>query len=220
MIEAVIFDMDGVLIDSEPLWKKAEQKIFKTVGIELNDELCRKTTGLDNSSTVNFWYSQKPWTTKSIAEVADEISAEVLSLFLSDNFIKQGVENLIGFFVSKKLPLAVASSSEMKFINTVLEKLKLKDKFAAVYSSEYEDYGKPHPGVYISTARRLDKKPENCLAFEDSFYGALAAKAARMRVVSVLDEKDFVNTKFDFTDLKIKSFNDFTEKEFDFLSGL
>ncbi|HJX71575.1 MAG TPA: HAD-IA family hydrolase, partial [Bacteroidales bacterium] len=87
-----------------------------------------------------------------------------------------------------------------------------------IHSSEYEEFGKPHPAVYISAARLLDVKPESCLAFEDSFFGALAAKSARMKVVAVLDKKDYVSSRFDFTDLRITSLDSFGMHEFEDLN--
>ncbi len=218
MINAVIFDLDGVIIDSEPLWKKAEQKVFKTVGITLTDSLCNQTTGLDNISTVKYWYSCKPWKNKSVEQVAKEIRNEIIILISSDGVPVIGIYEIVRFFSERNIEMAVASSSEMKIIQAVLEKLKLKDKFAAVYSSEYEEYGKPHPAVYIKTARLLNKKPENCLVFEDSFYGALAAKSARMKVVSLLDKELYKNTRFDFVDMKINSFSSFGIKEFELIN--
>ena len=131
---------------------------------------------------------------------------------------KKGVKKVIDFFSELHLPLAVASSSEMKIIHAVLEKIKLKDKFAAIHSSEYEEFGKPHPAVYISAAGTLKIKPENCLAFEDSFYGALAAKSARMKVVVVLDRKDYLSSRYDFTDMKIETLDSFGRKEFEMIN--
>ena len=218
MIDGVIFDLDGVIIDSEPFWKIAEKKVFKTVGIELTTEMCSQTTGLDNMSTVMHWYSFKPWKNKSTEQVASEIIDEVMMLIHQKGEAKQGVKKVIDFFNELSLPLAVASSSDMKMIHAVLEIIKLKDKFAAIHSSEYEDFGKPHPAVYISAARKLKAKPENCLAFEDSFYGALAAKSARLKVVAVLDRKDYLSSRFDFTDLKMETLDSFGMKEFEILN--
>jgi len=218
MIDGVICDLDGVIIDSEPLWKIAEKKVFKTVGIELTTEMCSQTTGLDNMTTVMHWYSFKPWKNKSPEQVASEVIDEVMMLIHQKGEAKEGVKKVIDFFNELHLPLAVASSSEMKMIHAVLEKIKLKDKFAAIHSSEYEDFGKPHPAVYISAARMLNIKPENCLAFEDSFYGALAAKSARMKVVAVLDRKDYLSSRFDFTDLKMETLDSFGIKEFEILN--
>ena len=218
MIDGVIFDLDGVIIDSEPFWKIAEKKVFKTVGIELTTEMCSQTTGLDNMSTVMHWYSFKPWKNKSTEQVASEIIDEVMMLIHQKGEAKEGVKKVIDFFNELSLPLAVASSSDIKMIHAVLEIIKLKDKFAAIHSSEYEDFGKPHPAVYISAARKLKTKPENCLAFEDSFYGALAAKSARLKVVAVLDRKDYLSSRFDFTDLKMETLDSFGMKEFEILN--
>lgn len=218
MIEGVIFDLDGVVIDSEPLWKIAEKKVFKTVGIELSTDMCNQTTGLDNLSTVRHWYAFKPWNKKSCEKVASEILEEVEHLIRLHGTPKAGILQVLDLFDILQMPVAIASSSEMRIISMVLEKLKLKDKFAAVHSSEYEEFGKPHPAVYLSVAGMLNKIPGNCLAFEDSFYGAVAAKAARMKVVAVLGKKDYSGSVFDFTDLKIRSLESFGRREFDMLN--
>jgi len=218
MIEGVILDLDGVIIDSEPFWKIAEKKVFRTVGIDLTTEMCNQTTGLDKMSTVRYWYSFKPWKNKSPEQVASEVIDEVMLLIHQKGEAKEGVIKIIDFFNELSIPLAVASSSEMKMINAVLEKIKLKDKFAAIHSSEYEEFGKPHPAVYISAARILKINPENCLAFEDSFYGALAAKSARMKVVAVLERKDYLSSRFDFTDLKVETLDSFGSREFEILN--
>lgn len=218
MIKGVVFDLDGVIIDSEPLWKIAEKKVFKTVGIELTTDMCRQTTGLDNMSTVRYWHAFRPWNNKTPEQVASEISDEIKSLILQLGKPKKGVMKIIELFSNLNIPLAVASSSDMKIIDAALEKIKLRDKFAAIHSSEFEEFGKPHPAVYISAARLLQVKPENCLAFEDSFFGALAAKSAMMKVVAVLERKDFTGSRFDFTDLKIKSLDSFGMHEFEVLN--
>jgi beta-phosphoglucomutase-like phosphatase (HAD superfamily) len=218
MIKGVVFDLDGVIIDSEPLWKIAEKKVFKTVGIELTTEMCRRTTGLDNISTVKYWNAFRPWKNKALEQVACEISDEIKSLILQLGKPKKGVTKIIEFFSNLNIPIALASSSDMKIIDAALEKIKLKDKFAAIHSSEFEEFGKPHPAVYISAARLLQVKPENCLAFEDSFFGALAAKSAMMKVVTVLEREDYTGSRFDFTDLKIKSLDSFGMHEFEILN--
>ncbi len=218
MIKGVVFDLDGVIIDSEPLWKIAEKKVFKTVGIELTTDMCRQTTGLDNMSTVRYWNAFRPWKNKTPEQVAYEIYDEVRSLILQLDKPKKGVIKIIELFSDLSIPLAVASSSDMKIIDTALEKIKLRDKFAAIHSSEFEEFGKPHPAVYISAAGLLHVKPENCLAFEDSFFGSLAAKSARMKVVAVLENEEYTGSRFDFTDLKIKSLDSFGMHEFEILN--
>jgi len=218
MIKGIIFDMDGVIIDSEPLWKEAEKKVFATVGIYLNDELCKQTTGLDHIATVKYWYKKYPWNNKSINKVANEIIDEITKLIEIKGEARKGINELITYFNNKNLPLALASSSNKKIINQVLEKLNFKHKFVAICSSEDEKYGKPHPAVYLRAAKKLKLDPEDCLVFEDSFYGAIAAKSARMKVVMILEEDEFKQTRYDFVDYKIKSFFDFNEEIFKFLN--
>lgn len=220
MIEGVIFDLDGVLIDSEPLWKTAEKKVLSTVGIELTDTLCRQTTGLDNISTVHHWYGYKPWKNKSLNQVADEIIHEVLELINQYGEAREGITDVITLFNNLQIPAAVASSSDMKIINAVLEKIKLKNKFAAICSSESEEFGKPHPAVYLSAAKLLKANPVRCLAFEDSFYGALAAKSARMKVVAVLEQEDYKSSRFGFVDLKLRSLEAFGMHEFELINKI
>ncbi len=218
VIEGVIFDLDGIIIDSEPFWEIAAKKVFKSIGIEFTSEICRQTTGLDSLSTIRYVYSIKPWNDITFKQVAAEIIREVLALIMDQGKAKEGVHEIISFLNNLKIPVAVASSSEMKIIQTVLEKIKLKDKFAAVCSSEHEEFGKPHPAVYLAAAKLLNIEPEKCLAFEDSFFGALAAKSARMKVVAVLSKTDFTETRFDFTDMKVRSLEDFGLHEFELLN--
>ena len=220
MINAVIFDLDGVIIDSEPLWQEAEKKIFKTLGIMLTADMCRQTTGLDCIDTVMHWYNYKPWKGKKAEKVRDEIYAEVLKLIIQKGKLKKDVERVLDLFERMNMSLAVASSSPLEIINTVLRTFLRGNKFSVIHSSEFEKSGKPHPAVYLSTARLLNTDPKECLAFEDSFYGALSARSARMKVVAVLERDDYKNTKFDFVDLKISSFKEFSEDHLDYLNNL
>ena len=212
MIKAAIFDLDGVLIDSEPLWKEAEKKIFKTVGISLTTDMCRQTTGLDCIDTVKHWYNYKPWKGKKQEKLIAEIYSEVINLIKLKGKLRKDVDKVLNIIREKGIDTAVASSSPLEIIKTVLHTFKLDKTFSVIHSSEFEKSGKPHPAVYISTAKLLGAEPEKCIAFEDSFYGALSAKSARMKVVAILEKEDYNNTKFDFVDLKINSFEEFNEK--------
>jgi sugar-phosphatase len=126
---------------------------------------------------------------------------------------------ILEFFKNKSLRLALASSSPMLLIDTFLEKFHLQKYFEVKHSAEFEEYGKPHPGVYINTARMLNVHPSACLAFEDSFNGVLAAKSAMMKAVAVPDEYHFPDKRFAIADLKIKSLEEFGEKELALVAG-
>jgi sugar-phosphatase len=101
--------------------------------------------------------------------------------------------------------VALASSSAYRLIRAVTERLGLADSFDCVYSAEEEEYGKPHPGVYLTAARRLGVAPTQCLAVEDSFNGVLAAKAARMKCVAVPEPAQRRDPRFCIADVVLDS---------------
>lgn len=220
MIKAVVFDFDGIIIDSEPLWVEAEIGVFKSMGIILTPEMCRHTTGLNTQDTLVYWHGIYHWTNKTIFQVYKEIMEAMQVLILERADLKEGYLDVLQLFVDKKLPVAVASSSPLKLITTALKKFHLFEFFKIISSAENEEHGKPHPALYLGAARKLGIDPVNCLAFEDSFNGAISAKAARMKLVTVPDIHDFPSTRFDFADLKLASLKDFKEKHFEHLNSL
>jgi sugar-phosphatase len=220
MIKAVIFDFDGIIIDSEPFWVEAEIGVFKSVGVHLDHELCRQTTGLNTHDSIRYWYDIHKWTNKSIPELHREIMDAMHTLIVDRVDLKEGFLDVLQLFISKKLPLAVASASPFRLIEAALKKFRLTDYFGVISSGDDEDAGKPHPALYLGAARRLGIEPVHCLAFEDSFNGAISAKAARMKLVAVPDKKDFAGTRFDFADLKIASLADFKQENFEQLHSL
>ena len=209
MLEAIIFDMDGLLIDSEPIWREAEKEIFAEVGITLTDEMCFTTVGLRIDEVVNHWHAKFPWENPSQEMVKEKVIDQVIELILQKGEILPGVIQTIEYFHSKNYPLAIASASSMRIIDAVTEKLKIKKYFTIIHSAEFEEYGKPHPAVFISTAKKLNVLPQNCLVFEDSLNGVIAAKAARMKVIAVPEPIHFENLKFAVADEKLKSLIDF-----------
>jgi len=186
-IDTVIFDMDGVLLDSEPLWQRAEIEVFATVGITLDHQRCRETMGLRSDELVAHWYARYPWTGPSLREVEDDVLRTVTRLIRAAAEPKIGLDAVLGVLATRNVRLALASSSPYALITAVLERLGLTETFTCIHSAEEEPYGKPHPGVYLTTARKLEVAPETCCAIEDSLNGVLAAKAARMTCVAVPD---------------------------------
>jgi len=188
MIGGVLFDMDGLMIDSEPLWQRAEIEVFATVGIRLTRELCLETRGRRIDEVVEHWRSRHPWATPPAATIRDQIVGRVIEGVRREGAPKPGLDHAIEFFASLGLPLGVASSSDYALIDAVLERLGVSRRFAIVHSGEEEALGKPHPDVYRNAARKLGVPPEHCLALEDSPSGIAAARAAGMRCIAVLDE--------------------------------
>lgn len=211
IIRAVIFDMDGLMVDSEPLWHVAEVEVFRRVGIRLTNEDCLQTTGLRHDEVVRYWERERgPFVGKATAdEVAEQLIETMVGLFKSDLRPMPGLRSALSFFVDELgLPLAVASSSPMVLITAALRGLGIEDFFAHVCSAEGETYGKPHPAVYLKAAALLEVDPTACLALEDSVNGVLAAKAARMQCWAVPEPAARGNRAFGIADTQLDSLNE------------
>lgn len=201
--------MDGLLINSEPLWRKAEMEVFKTVGISLSENDCRETMGYRLNEVVELWYQRKPWKEKSVKAVEEEILTKVSHLIGEEGEVLPGVESAIAQCRDSGLELAIASSSPMVLIHAVVKLLKLENAFSVLHSAQFEDFGKPHPAVFISTAKKLNVLPEDCIVFEDSFHGVIAGLAAKMKVIAVPEPKSFNDVKFKSAHLVLKSLEEF-----------
>lgn len=213
MIKAIIFDMDGLLIDSEPFWQKAEMVTFSDVGITLTKEMCKETMGLRVDEVVAHWFSRHPWQSPSKKEVENGIVGRVIDFVVKDGEAKEGAKEVMDFLFNKHLPMAIASSSQSRIIETVLDKLSIRKYIQFAYSAENEIYGKPHPGVYITAAKKLKVDPEFCLAFEDSPNGVIAAKAARMKCIAVPDQSLRDNRIFFIADAILNSLKEFSQQK-------
>jgi len=201
--EAVIFDMDGVLIDSEPWWRKAEIEVFKTVGLLLTDDDCMKTTGFRFDEVVEYWYHRFPWQGKTTEQVATEVIERMEHHILYDAPLFLGVHEAISNAAGSGAKLAVASSSALRLIKAMASRLQHDGAFEALVSAEFEPYGKPHPAVFLSAAKQLGVKPERCLVIEDSLFGVIAAKAAKMNCVAIPALHDRQNPKFAIADFML-----------------
>lgn len=209
--KAVIYDMDGIIIDSEPLWREAEIITFKTVGLHFTEDMCRETMGMRLYEVVEYWYDKLGWEGKSKKQIEEELLTTVTQLILEKGTAMEGVYESLAFFKNKGYKIALASSSAMSLIDTVLNKLNLKDYFEVVNSAENLDYGKPHPMIFINTAKDLEVKPVNCLVIEDSFNGLLAAKAALMQTIVVPEEANQNNPNFNIADFNLNNLTQILE---------
>ncbi len=220
MIEAVIFDMDGLMIDSEPFWQQAEIEEFRKVDIQLNKTLCEQTMGVRIDEVVQHWYAKHPWDLQRmpLETMQKNIVDKVIEQILSEGVIMKGVLETIAFFQRRPLKLALASSSERRIIDAVLESLKLSDVFSVIHSAEHEEYGKPHPAVYLSTAKMLNVLPSHCLALEDSINGMIAAKSAKMKCL-VVPEAGNTDPRFALADKQLTSLSEFGENVWEALNS-
>jgi HAD superfamily hydrolase (TIGR01509 family) len=208
-LRATLFDMDGLLLDSEVLWHKAEVEIFGSLGVPLQDAIGRSTKGMYVNEVVAFWYAQYPWTGPSTDDVVDLLLARVGDLVETEGRLLPGAIRALDL-TGERGPLALASSTPMALIVRCLKHFGLLERFAAIHSAEFEEYGKPHPGVFLSAAMSLGVAPNACLVLEDSAAGVLAAKAATMTVIAVPVAEDRARPEFGIADLVLSSLDELT----------
>jgi sugar-phosphatase len=185
MIKAIIFDMDGLLVDSEPYWKIAEKICFGKLGLTLTDELLRQVMGFRLNEVVEHWYNYQPWGKKNFEAVEADVLETVKQLIADNANALPGVVDTLKLCKANGYKIALASSSAMSLINVVVDKLNIRQYFDLLVSAENEPYGKPHPSVFLTTSNQLNVLPTECLVFEDSVNGMVAAKAARMKCIVV-----------------------------------
>ena len=189
MIEAVIFDMDGVLIDSEPIWQKAEREVFGALGVKISDKEAETTASLTTVDVTKYWYAHQPWTGKSLDEVENEVIDFVENSVAKEGQPMDGLIELLELFTQKGFKIGLSTNSPRRIIPTILDKIGVRDYFHSISSSEDELNAKPDPAVYLSTARKLKVSPTNCLVFEDSDVGLTAAKNAHMNSALAIKER-------------------------------
>ena len=183
MIEAFVFDLDGVLLDSEQVWDEAREQLAEERGGRWHAGAQRDMMGMSSNEWSRYMHDviELPEPPEEInREVVERLAAIYREYLPVIDGAREAVERMAARF-----PLGVASSSNRELIELVLELLGVSQLFAAFVSSEEVGRGKPAPDVYLEAARRLDVDPTNAAAVEDSHNGILAAKAAGMCVLAI-----------------------------------
>ena len=183
MIEAVVFDLDGVLIQSEELWDAVRERYVRDHGGRYDDEVQRAMMGMSAPEWSRYLHEEA-----GVREEPEQINRAVVERMLKE--YRRGLPLLPGAGdavrrAAEAFPLALASSSNREIFEAVLELAGLSGCFRATVSSEEVARGKPAPDVYLEAARRLGIEPEACAAVEDSHAGIASAKAAGMRVIAI-----------------------------------
>jgi HAD superfamily hydrolase (TIGR01509 family) len=181
VIEAIVFDLDGVLIQSEEVWDEVREAYVRERGGRYDDEVQRAMMGMSSPEWSRYLHE-----VAGVPDEAEEINAEVVRRMLAAYRVHlpliDGAVDAVRR-LSTRYPLGLASSSNRALIDAVLELAGLTPYFAVTVSSEEVARGKPAPDVYLEAVRRLDAEPSACVAVEDSHGGIRAAKAAGMRVI-------------------------------------
>jgi len=214
MIKAVIFDMDGVLLDNFEAWKKFDGIFLEQFGIIPDKEYSIFVNGRSQEE-VAIWLKQKYNLKESAEQIQTSKINYIKKVYEIESKPMEGIENLLKKIKKSGLKLALCSGAKMWMIDAVLDRFHWRDYFDVIVSSDHVNYiGKPNPEIYLHTARLLNVKPENCVVFEDAENGVEAAKRAGMKCIAVPNSR-WSFGDFSRADLVVSSLED--EKILEFL---
>lgn len=212
-LRAAVFDMDGLLLDTEPLWEKSMAKITEKYQIPVAPKFFKLTTGLRIYEVTEFWKVHFLWPNELSPQiVADAILDDIISEAKNKGRVMPGAKNCIHFLKQKGLKIGLATSSPMRMVQELIPLFGLSDSFDTLISADTVKFGKPHPDVFLRCAESLGIPPWACFVLEDSLSGMIAAKAARMKVVVVPEPAQFDNPQFALADVRLHSLTDFGEQ--------
>jgi HAD superfamily hydrolase (TIGR01509 family) len=211
---AAIFDLDGLLVDSETLWHRAELELLVPLGAEIDASSTRTTKGMFVGEVVDHYHELVGWTHPPRDELIDLLLDRVGELVEDEGRLMPGALRALQL-CAKFGRRALASSTPRSLIDRVLARFGLTGAFEVVHSAEAEPLGKPHPAVYLTTAARLGLEPSACLAFEDSPAGVLAATSAGMGCVAVPAPEERGDPAFERATVVLASLDELDEQWLD-----
>ncbi|AWH87512.1 hexitol phosphatase HxpB [Limnobaculum parvum] len=209
MTTAIIFDMDGVLVDSEPVWVKVEQEIYlQRYGVHLGHEDFKDSAGIRIDKLLIEHHRRYSLPLEDIPLRVEEIVTDVGQQIQTHPQPMSGVVELLETIQRHGLPMVVASSSPQKQIACVLEALNISHYFSHQISAEGMINGKPHPAVFLRAAEILNVSPEECIVIEDAVNGMVAAKAAQMKVIVMPAPEARQDKRFGLADVQVNTLNE------------
>lgn len=198
-----IFDMDGVIIDSEPFWRQAQIKILATYNVTITAEDCIQHSMGKRIDDIAFTWCRLFELEVNPKSLEQEIIEAVVTLITTQGKAKKGLYELLDYLVKNKFHIALATSSSMPIITAVFNRLSLAPYFKIVCSADDEEYGKPHPAIYLKVAKTLEVDVNNCIVLEDSVTGMISAKAAAMETIVI--PEDTTDSRFSLATIILPS---------------
>ncbi|MGL4361953.1 MAG: HAD family hydrolase [Cellulosilyticaceae bacterium] len=187
--DAVIFDLDGTLIDSMWVWKKIDEVFCETHKITLPIDIDNELEGKSFTETAHF-FKERFELVVSVEEIKEHWNELAFTFYTSEVHLKTGVMTFLEYLKERNIKMGIATSNSTYLVMAVLKYLKIEQFFDFVCTSCEVEKGKPHPFVYLKVAEKLDILPEKCLVFEDVANGIRAGKNAGMDVWAVNDGQD------------------------------
>ena len=188
ILNTFIFDMDGVIIDSEPFWRQAQIDILATYNVTITVADCMEHSMGKRIDDIALTWCRLHALSIDPKELEQEIIAAVANLIATKGNAKKGLYELLTYLKTANFKIALATSSSQPIIQAVFKRLSIAHYFDVVCSADEEVYGKPHPAVYLKVAKKLNVQPTNCLVLEDSVTGLISAKAASMTTLVIPED--------------------------------
>ncbi len=189
-IKAVIFDVDGTLVDSMWIWKQVDIEFLGKRGIPLPEKLQSEIEGMSFSETA-IYFKAKFDLRETLEEIKAEWNAMAEDYYRTHIKLKGGVKELLELLQDKGFTMGIATSNSRELVDHMLANHGIRQYFSKIRTSCEVEKGKPHPDVYLKVAEDMGIAPDNCLVFEDTLAGVMAAKSAGMKVFAVADEISF-----------------------------
>ena len=186
-VEAVIFDLDGTLVDSMWMWRRIDMEYLGEFGIELPENLQNSIAGMSFSETAQY-FKDRFGIPDDIEKIKQRWNDMAWDMYAHKVSLKPGVADFLTKIRKMGIRTGIASSNSVELVRTVLEALCVLEYFDEIHTACEVEHGKPFPDIYLLTAERLGVAPEKCLVFEDIVQGIEAGHAAGMRVCAVFDE--------------------------------
>ncbi|PHM54471.1 phosphatase [Xenorhabdus sp. KK7.4] len=207
-MKAVIFDMDGVLINSEPLWKKSGMLVLNHYGVPVTYDEMFNMTGIPVPGMVDRVCQLYNKNDLNKSEIVKDFFNKGIELILTEKPIMDGVVECLELLAQKNIKIGIASASPLSLLLNIVEQCDIAKYFDYISSADDMPYNKPHPMVYLNAAEKLNVSPKECIGIEDSKTGMIAVKAASMKCVVIPNSIEYDHSYWDVADWKIKTISE------------
>lgn len=186
-IDAVIFDLDGTLVDSMWMWRSIDIEYLARFGIELPEDLQKIIEGMSFSETA-YYFKERFDLPDSIDQIKSDWNQMAWEKYMNEVPLKEGVIELLTYLRQNNIPAGIATSNSRELVELIIEKHGMNEYFTSIRTSCEVAKGKPSPDIYLLVAKDLGVEPSRCLVFEDILQGIMAGKNANMKVCAVYDK--------------------------------
>ncbi len=201
--KAVIFDLDGTLIDSMSIWRKVDREFLGKRGIEVPKDLFEHLPQGNSYNQTAQYFKDRFLLPDSVEEIMNEWTEAVRWHYKHDMTLKDNVQTVLNWLCIKQIPIAIGTSNHEDLTTLALTQHNIMSFFKTIVTGTHDMKGKPFPDIFLKTANELSVEPESCIVIEDTLNGIRAAKSAGMYAIAIYDEdsnehRELINSEADF----------------------